>query len=125
MGRIVVQRTPRQEHRAIKTSKKPSNVVFPLEILCVFDLCDLCVSVVRSFFWELLVLEYLLFALACLGHAYLLTVLLNVVYAQPWQRYLLKSVRALVAFLILGGPFVFIAAYGFALTPILEATFFV
>lgn len=47
---------------------------------------------------------YLLFGLAYVGHAYILMGLLNIVYAQPWHRTLLKTARHLAAILLVAWP---------------------
>jgi uncharacterized protein len=48
--------------------------------------------------------EVCLFAAAWFGHAFLMTVCLNWWYAQPFKRWLLKIVRALVAVLVFAFP---------------------
>lgn len=64
--------------------------------------------------------EYLLFALAVLGHACLLTWLLNVVYSQPYHRLFLKIARAAIGLLIPGGPIAFVVYFGFSVSPVLQ-----
>ena len=53
-------------------------------------------------------LDYSLFALAWFGHAYLLMVVVNVTYSQPYHKTFLKGFRLLIALLILGGPIAFV-----------------
>ena len=43
-----------------------------------------------------LVLAVLLVALAWVGHAYVLTALLNYVYARPWPKVVLKDRKSVV-----------------------------
>ena len=46
-------------------------------------------------------MNYLLFALACFGNAYLLMVLVNISYSRPFNRIGLKVFRAAMGLLIL------------------------
>jgi predicted MPP superfamily phosphohydrolase len=46
----------------------------------------------------------LLFVAAWIGHGYLLMLVINWVYAQPWHRTVLKALRLLAGMLLLGGP---------------------
>jgi uncharacterized protein len=68
-------------------------------------------------------MNYLLFALACFGNAYLLMVLVNVVYSQPYHRLVLKLFRALMGLLIFGGPIAFLYLWGPSPWPIIRAAF--
>lgn len=52
-------------------------------------------------------MDYLLIALACLGHTCLLMVLLNFVYSQPLHRKFLKAFRAFIGLLIVASPVIF------------------
>ena len=61
-------------------------------------------------------LDYLLFVLIWLGHGCLLMMAVNYVYALPLRRQFLKSFRAFMGLLILGGPIVFVIACGVRLT---------
>lgn len=65
-------------------------------------------------------LDYLLFALACFGNAYLLMVFVNIVYSQAYHRGLLKIVRALMGLLIVGGPVAFAIFYRCAVVDCIE-----
>src|SRR5262245_38338881 len=51
-----------------------------------------------------LVVEVLLLAGAWFGHAFLLTVVLNIAYALPVRRWILKRLRELIALLVFGFP---------------------
>ena len=57
-------------------------------------------------------LDLLLFLAAWLGHACLWMVLLNVVYAQPWHKQLLKKFRLVIGLMIWFGPPLFAWFYG-------------
>ncbi|HEV3263827.1 MAG TPA: metallophosphoesterase [Gemmataceae bacterium] len=59
----------------------------------------------------------LLFAGACTGHAVLCVAGLNWLFGQALPRWLLKAIRGLDSLLILSGPVVFWATFGFDLTP--------
>jgi predicted MPP superfamily phosphohydrolase len=52
---------------------------------------------------------FLLFLAAWVGHGYLLMLVLNVTYAQPFNRTLLKALRQFAALLLIAGP----PAFGF------------
>lgn len=65
-------------------------------------------------------LESLLFALAVIGHAYLLTVVLNVVYSRPISKRFLKLYRLATALAIIGGAILFTTAYGISVTAVLQ-----
>src|SRR3954451_4465189 len=56
--------------------------------------------------------EIVLFLAAWLGHAFLWTVLLNVVFSRPYHRRLLGAFRLFVAVLVLVVPSAFLLAYG-------------
>jgi uncharacterized protein len=65
------------------------------------------------------VLEFTLFALAAFGHACLLIVAVNFVYALPLNRLFLKAYRAVVGLIVLGGPLLYVIYLGCAITPVL------
>ena len=56
--------------------------------------------------------ELVLFLAAWLGHAFLWTVLLNVVFSRPYHRRLLGAFRLFVAVVVLVVPPVLLLAYG-------------
>jgi predicted MPP superfamily phosphohydrolase len=68
-------------------------------------------------------MNYLLFALASFGNAYLLMVLVNVVYSQPYHRHFLKAFRAIMGLLIFGSPIAFLCLLGAAPWPIIANAF--
>lgn len=57
-------------------------------------------------------LNLLIYALACLGHVALCTLVLNYCYSQPWKRKLLHSIRGLLALLAASGPLLFWPVFG-------------
>jgi predicted MPP superfamily phosphohydrolase len=67
------------------------------------------------------VLDYSLFALAWLGHACLLMVILNFVYAYPLDRLFLKAFRAAVGLCIFVGPAIFASLASYRITGILRS----
>ena len=68
-------------------------------------------------------MDYVLFGLAWVGHAYLLMVLVNLVYSHPWHRLFLKAFRASMGLLILVGPPLFAWGIGTHITAILCDSF--
>jgi uncharacterized protein len=68
-------------------------------------------------------MNYLFFALACFGNAYLLMVLVNVSYSRPFHRHALKAFRALMGLLMFGGPVAYLCWWGAAPLPIINAAF--
>lgn len=68
-------------------------------------------------------LDYLLFALACFGHAYLLMLVVNVTYSQPYHKTFLKIFRIAIALLILGGPIAFVGFAGFEIETTVAGAF--
>jgi len=67
------------------------------------------------------VLDYLLFALAWLGHACISMVLVNLVYSHPWHKTLLKIFRATMGLLIFAGPPAFAWFVGYRVLDIFES----
>jgi hypothetical protein len=49
-------------------------------------------------------------AAAWFGHAFVMTVILNWCYAQPWPRRGLRAIRALIALLVIAFPFAYVVA---------------
>jgi predicted MPP superfamily phosphohydrolase len=67
------------------------------------------------------VIEYLLVALAWLGHACIVMALVNFVYAHPLHKHFLKFFRITMGLLICAGPIVYLACFGHSITQVLRA----
>jgi hypothetical protein len=65
-------------------------------------------------------LDFFLFVAAVVGHGYLLTIALNVLYSRPLHKTFLKAHRLLTAMLIVGGPLAYLLGVGFVVPHVLD-----